>query len=167
VPRGAKVNEVADVSAKVHESRRFTAGDIHPTRTPPQVIIERALVDAAVWSPRPRTACGVLAAGVQQRLTTARRLQEVLECAGHVRHRRLLLSVLADIDGGAQAVSEIDFLRFCSRHGFPKPILQSRADTNDRRRYLDATFIRSDGRPIGVEIDGAALSQRGDPRRRS
>jgi hypothetical protein len=156
VPRGAKVNEVADVSSKVHESRRFTADDIHPTRTPPQVTIERALVDAAVWSPRPRTACGVLAAGVQQRLTTARRLQEVLEGAGRVRHRRLLLSVLADIEGGAQAVSEIDFLRFCRRHGFPKPTLQSRADTKGKRRYLDATFIRSDRRLIGVEIDGAA-----------
>jgi hypothetical protein len=141
---------------KVHESRRFSAQDIHPSRTPPQVGIERALVDTAVWSPPPRTACGVLAAGVQQRLTTAPRLREMLESAGNVRHRKLLLAVLADIEGGAQAVSELDFLRFCRRHGLPRPQLQTRLDTAGRRRYLDATFRRQDGRMIGVEIDGAA-----------
>ena len=157
VPRGAKVNTlVPEVPLRVHESRRFSPGDLHPTRTPPQVTIERALVDAAVWSRRPRTACGILAAGVQQRLTTAPRLREELENAGRVRDRKLLLAVLGDIEGGAQAVSEMDFLRFCRRHGFPRPALQVRADTNGKRRYLDATFTRPDGRLIGVEIDGAA-----------
>ena len=156
VPRGAKTNAVTDVAVKVHESRRFSEADIHPTRSPAQVSVERALVDAAVWSRRPRSACGLLAAGVQQRLATPARLRDALELAGHVRHRRLLLSVLADIEGGAQAVSEIDFLRFCGRHGFPRPALQTRADTGAKRRYLDATFVRQDGRVIGVEIDGAA-----------
>jgi hypothetical protein len=156
VQRGAKVNAVAGLALKVHESRRFEMEDVHPSRTPPQVTIERALVDAAVWSRRPRTACGLLAAGVQQRLTTAMRLREELESAGRVRFRALLLAVLGDIEGGAHAVSEVDFLRFCRRHGLPEPVLQVRADTRGRRRYLDATFTRKDGRLIGVEIDGAA-----------
>ena len=156
VERGAKVNPITELSLKVHESRRFSLEDLHPTRTPPQVRVERGLVDAAVWSPSPRTACGLLAAGIQQRKTTAGRLRDTLEIAGQVRHRRLLLSVLTDIEGGAQAVSELDFLRFCRRNGFPRPELQDRRDRRGRRRYLDATFRRADGRVIAVEIDGAA-----------
>jgi len=155
VRRGAKVNAIDGFPLKVHESRRFTTADVMEGRFPPRVSVERALVDAAAWSASPRTACGLLAAGVQQRLTTAPRLRSVLELAGQVRHRRLLLAVLGDIEGGAQAVSELDFLRFCRRHGFPRPVLQARVDAAGRRRYLDAEFKRPDGRPLGVEIDGA------------
>jgi hypothetical protein len=154
VRRGAKVNPIDEFSIKVHESRRFTAADLIE-RTPRRVSTERALVDGAVWSTHPRTACGLIAAGVQQRLTTASRLRETLAVAGQVRHRRLLYAVLGDIEGGAQAVSELDFLRFCRRHGFPRPTLQVRVDGRGRRRYLDAEFQRHDGRRIGVEIDGA------------
>jgi hypothetical protein len=157
VVRGAKVNAlVPEVPIYVHESRRFSEAHIHRTRTPPQVPIDRALVDAAAWSTSPRTAAGLLAAGVQQRLTTAQRLRDELEKAGSIRHRRLMRAVLVDIEGGAQAVSEVDFLRFCRRHALPKPVLQVRVDTRGKRRYLDATFRRRDGRLIGVEIDGAA-----------
>ncbi|MBV9290948.1 MAG: hypothetical protein JO222_00750 [Frankiales bacterium] len=141
---------------KVHESRRFAAADIHGSKSPPMVTIERALVDAAAWSRSPRTACGLLAARVQQRLTTAERLVEMLSSVGRVRHRKLLARVLVDIAGGAQAVSETDFLRFCARHGLPRPSLQVRHDLNGRRRYLDATFARRDGKAVRVEIDGAA-----------
>jgi hypothetical protein len=156
VPHGTHVPPGLGLDVKVHESRRFSAEDIHPGRAIPTVWVERALVDAAVWSTRPRTGCGILAAGVQQRLTTAPRLREVLQLAGAVRHRRVLAAALADIEGGAQAMSEIDFLRFCRRHGLPRPLLQAvRLDPNGKRRYLDATFRRQDGRLVRVEIDGA------------
>lgn len=155
VQRGAKVNEVPEIPIKVHESRRFSAENIHPARMPPQVRIERALVDAAAWSASTRTACGLLAAGVQQRKTTASRLAEELELAGRVRHSRLMRAVLDDIEGGAHAMSELDFLKFCRRHNLPRPRLQLRFDARGRRRYLDATFTRADGRLVGVEIDGA------------
>jgi hypothetical protein len=156
VPKGHLVPSGLGVDVKVHESRRFTEADLHIGRALRQVRIERALVDAASWSRRPRTACGLLAAGVQQGLTTAERLFVELEMAGAVRHRRLLACALVDIDGGAQAMSEIDFLRFCRRHGLPTPTLQAvRRDHRGRRRYLDATFVRADGRLIRVEIDGA------------
>ena len=156
IQRGAKVNRVPGVHVKVHESRRFTGEDIHESKSPPMVTVERALIDAAAWSRSPRTACGLLAAGVQQRLTTAERLTEMLASVGRVRHRRLLGRVLMDIAGGAQAVSEVDFLRFCARHGMPRPTLQVRRDVNGRRRYLDAVFRRADGQTVRVEIDGAA-----------
>jgi very-short-patch-repair endonuclease len=156
VAKGCAVPGGLSFAVKVHESRRFGPGDLHPGRQLPQVRIERALVDAAAWSRSPRTACGVLAAGVQQRSTTASRLRTELDGAGAVCHRRLLARVLTDIEGGAQAMSEIDFLRFCRRHGLPRPALQVvRRDRQGRRRYLDATFERRDGRLVRVEIDGA------------
>lgn len=156
VPRGTTYPRLRLVEVKVHESRRFTSDDIHPATWPPRVRIERAVVDAAVWSRRPRTACGVMAAAVQQRLTSADRLRDELDRAGAVRHRRLLGSVLADIGGGAHAMSEVDFIRFCERNGLPKPVHQTvRRDSSGRRRYLDATLVGPDGTVVRVEIDGA------------
>ena len=154
VRRGARVTPVPGIPLKVHESRRFDAEDIHLARRPPQVRLERAVIDAAAWSTRPRTACGIVAASVQQRLARVPELSAALDAAGKVRHRRILEAALRDIEGGAHAVSEMDFLRFCRRHRFPRPRLQVRVDGGQRRRYLDAVFIRPDGREIGVEIDG-------------
>jgi hypothetical protein len=156
VPRGTTYPRLELVEVKVHESRRFTVGDIHPVAWPPRVRVERAIVDAAVWSRRPRTACGVMAAAVQQRLTEADRLLDELARAGAVRHRHLLSAALRDISGGAQAVSEIDFGRFCRRNGLPAPVRQVvRRDAEGRRRYLDAVLVGPSGRVVRVEIDGA------------
>jgi len=156
IPRGTTYPRLSLVDVKVHESRRFAAESLHPSVWPPRVRIERALIDAAVWSTRPRSACGILAAGVQQRLTTADRLLDELERAGQVRFKRLLRSALLDIGGGAQAVSEIDFGRFCRRNGLPTPSRQVvRCEPNGRRRYLDATLVGPTGRVVRVEIDGA------------
>jgi hypothetical protein len=156
VPRGCTVPAGLAFPVKVHESRRFTVNDLHSGRALPQVRMERALVDGASWSRSPRTACGLLAAGVQQRATTASRLRSELESAGAIRHRNLLLRALTDIEGGAQAMSELDFLQFCRRNGLPRPRLQVvRLDHLGRRRYLDATFRRADGGLVRVEVDGA------------
>jgi hypothetical protein len=155
VPRGTTYPTVRLVDVKVHESRRFVAEDVHSASWPHRVSIERALVDAACWSRRPRTACGVLAAGVQQRLTTAERLRVELERAGKVKFHRLLMKALVDIAGGAHAVSEIDFVRFCARNGLPKPKHQLvRRDAQGRRRYIDAVVVGPAGE-VKVEIDGA------------
>lgn len=155
VPKGSKPISLDGVEVKVHESRRFSAGDLL-SAWPPRVGIERALVDAAAWTHAVRPACGILAAAVQQRLTVAERLLDALDAAGSVRHRRVLRAAICDIAGGAQAVSEMEFLRFCDRNGLPRPVLQSvRKDRAGRRRYLDATFRRVDGTKVRVEIDGA------------
>ena len=155
VPRGTTYPDLASVAVKVHESRRFTVDDLHASAWPPRVTVERALVDAATWSRKPRVACGLLAAGVQQRLTTTSRLVPELEKAGKVRHHRLLMRALVDIEGGAHAMSEIDFIRFCARNGLPKPRQQAvRRDARGRRRYLDAILVGPAGE-VRVEIDGA------------
>lgn len=154
VPKGSHVR--AFDWLVVHESRRFEpVRDRHPFRQPAMVRAERAVIDAAVWSTRPQLACAIVAAAVRQRITTALRLDVELRAAGQVRHRKLLLAVLADIAGGAEALSEVDFVRLCRRHGLPAPLQQQvRTDPNGRRRYLDAAFACPNGMSLVVEVDG-------------
>jgi hypothetical protein len=154
VQRGAKLLDVPGVPVKVHESRRFTEEDVWVINQPRRVSPARAIVDSAVWTRPPAHAARVLVAGVQQRLVTPNELSEELEKAGHVRHRRMLRLLLNDLEGGAQALSEVEFLRFCRRHRLPRPQMNHRTDTAGRRRYLDAVFTRPDGRIVRAEIDG-------------
>jgi hypothetical protein len=149
VGHGARAHLVAGV--RVHVSRRFSVEDLHPTRTPPMVRIERALIDAASWETTQPRACALLAAGVQQRLTTADRLRLALAAANRAHHHRLLTRVLGDIEGGAQSFAEIDFGRLVRRAGLPPPVRQAfRYDRAGRRRWLDA-----DLGSFSAEIDGA------------
>src|SRR5207344_1710344 len=74
-----------------------------------------ALVLAASTFGHPRPACGILAAGVQQRLVTPEQLRAALALAPRTRHRRFLACAVDDIAQGAQAMSEIDFARLCRR----------------------------------------------------
>ncbi|WP_311836121.1 hypothetical protein [Cellulomonas fimi] len=139
----------------VHESRRHVPTDGVLLRGLPVHPVDRAAVDAAAWSRSSRTAVGLLAAVVQQGLSTADRLGSALELAGKVRHRRLLAHCLADIDGGSQSLAEIDFVRFCRDHDLPEPRRQvRRQDSRGRWRYLDVEWQLADGRTVAVEIDG-------------
>jgi len=153
VPRGVAVPPMK--GAIVHECRR-PLGSRDAVGAPRRTSVERSAIDAGRWSGDPRAACGLLAAVVQQRLSTADRLRRELLAAGRIRHRRLLLTVLGDIEGGAHALSEIDFVVLCRRAGLPPPGQQVvRTDRSGRRRYLDARWQLPDGRTITVEIDGA------------
>jgi hypothetical protein len=135
----------------LHVSRRFGAADIHPGRAMPTVRIERALVDAASWMAPERKACAVLAAGVQQGLTTAARLKPELASATGAHHHRLLTRVLWDIEGGAQSFAEIDVGRCAALAGLAPPVRQAfRYDRAGRKRWLDVDF-----KGFSAEIDGA------------
>lgn len=139
----------------VHESRRHGEQDVRTKDGLRLHGVERSAVDAGAWSRTDRSACGILAATVQQRLTTADRLAGELDGVGQVRRRRLMTSVVADIGGGAQALSEIDFVRFCRRRGLPEPARQVlRLDATGRRRYLDVEWQLPGGGTVAVEIDG-------------
>ena len=156
VARGAKPVLPDGVDVTVHESRRFGATDVHPVRVPPRLQLERSAVDAAAWSTSPRAACGLLAAVVQQRRSTAAKLREELRAAGQVRHVRLLRVVLDDIAGGAHALSEVDLGRICRRYGLLPPERQLvRVDGSGKRRYVDARVSAPHGGSVLVEIDGA------------
>lgn len=161
VRRGARVHPLPWM--RVHISRRFSPTDVHPSRKPRQCQVERAVVDAATWKPNARLACAVLCSAVQQRIVTAGGLREVIEGAGAIAHRRAILAALRDIDGGSDAMSEIDLLRLCRAAGLPKPQQQERRrDSAGRWRYLDARLVRPDGRGLLIEVDGALHL---DPRR--
>ncbi|MHA7135459.1 hypothetical protein [Oerskovia turbata] len=153
VRRGSRPPRLAGVV--IHESRRPAPEDIEQRRGLPVHRVERCAIDAAAWQTSPRTAVGLLAAVVQQRLTTPERLWEQLDRVGKVRFHRLMRSSLADIRGGADALSEIDFGKLCREHGFPEPRRQARRqDARGRWRFLDAEWTLPGGRRLVVEIDG-------------
>jgi hypothetical protein len=139
----------------VHESRRHCEEDVVVRGGMRVHRVERGAVDGGAWSATDRAACGLLAAVVQQGLTTPDRLLSQLETVGHVRRRRLMQRVVQDVAGGSQSLSEIDFVRFCRRRGLPQPEQQAiRVDSRGRRRFLDAKWRLPDGGRLWVEIDG-------------
>jgi hypothetical protein len=155
VPRGARPELPIGVPIKVHESRRLSDEALLPWRLPARTNVERSAIDAAAWTTLPRPACGLLAAVVQQRMSVAPKLRAALREAGAVRHVRLLRSVLDDIEGGADALSEVDLAGICSRYGLVLERQVVRLDRQGRRRYVDARVSAPGGRSVLVEIDGA------------
>jgi len=154
VPAGANVRRLPGIPTRVHYTTQWNPTAIWEHRSVQR--IAPAIVLAASTFPRPRPAIGILAAGVQQRLTRPQDLRAALDAAPRLRHRRALLVALDDIEQGAQALSEIDFARLCRRHGLPGPRRQRvRTDRFGRRRYLDAEWVTAGGHVLVVEVDGA------------
>jgi hypothetical protein len=153
----------AGLSLVVHYSTRMGPEDIHPVLEPRRSRIARSLVDAAVWAPNERLALGMLAAGVQQNRVRIEDLRAVVERSLKLYRRNLIIEGLADIGGGAQALSELDFTRKVVRaYHLPEPERQSaRRDSRGRRRYLDVVWDRW---KIAVEIDGTQHTE--DPLQR-
>jgi hypothetical protein len=148
VAPGSKPTPITGV--RWHRSERFDEFDIEQSSNPPTVRRPRAFVDAASWTRSPRIACALLVASVQQRLVSASMLRREILAAGPIKHRGDLLSVVADIAGGADSLSEIDFIKIARRVGLPPPLQQSiRFDSSGRRRYIDADFGA-----FAVEVDG-------------
>lgn len=149
VPRGGCQPPPID-GVRWRQSRRVTAGDVAPGLGIPTMRRERAIVDAAAWTPKPRVACALLAAAVQQRVVSTAALRRELTVGRGVRHLRILRAILADIEGGADSLAEIDFGVLARKAGLPPPIRQSfRLDAAGRRRYLDVDFGT-----FCVEVDG-------------
>jgi hypothetical protein len=156
VSRGRTVGELPGIDLVVHESRTHAQTHIHPAWQPRRVRMSRAIIQAAIWSNHARSACGILCAAVQQGQASPAQLRVQLDIAGRVRHKRILRATLDDVDGGARALSEIDFGRLCRRYGLNIEARQEvRRDPDGRRRYIDVTLRGRDGRIIRVEVDGA------------
>lgn len=151
-PVGTQNPRVPGLAIRIHRTRRWDSAPrsvaIH--LLPAAVLIAAATFDAA------HPACGILAATVQQRLTTALALSKALLDAPRIRHRAVLTAAIEDIGQGSQALSEIDFFTLCRRYRLPAPERQTvRREPSGRRRYLDATWRRRDGRLVVAEVDGA------------
>ena len=124
----------------------------HPSRTPPTVRVGCAVLHAAAWAPSDRAAEWRVAVAVQQRLVLPSDLRQTLQDLPSLRRRRLIGSVLDDVERGAHAASELDFLRFLRHHGLPAPDRLQQPVRLSGLRYLDAWWERQ---RVAAELDGA------------
>lgn len=126
-------------------------------RNPNQICrIEPAVLLYAGYTRSSRTATGLLAAVVQQRLTTPDLLLEWGARMRPLRRARLFRATLRDIAGGAQSLGELDVGRLCRRFGLPQPRRQvRRPDAEGRARFTDCEWDLPDGRTVVLEVDGA------------
>jgi hypothetical protein len=153
VQRGSRATSMPGV--RIHESRRLRVGDVVRTRGLPRTESARSVLDAAAWQPFPRFACLMIAAAVQQRVTTAARLDEAMRTVGRIRHKAYLRLAIADVATGAESLGEIDLARLCWRFGLVPPTRQSpRRDPSGRWRYLDSEWHLPNGEVVVLEIDG-------------
>ncbi len=138
------------------ETRRDIAELTEPASSPPRMTVESAALLFAAYDRSERTAGGVLAAVVQQGLTTADLLAEQLKEMKPLRRAPLFRLLLDDIRGGAHSMAEIDLGRLCREHGLALPDRQvPRRDRSGRRRYTDAEWHLPGGRKVVLEVDGS------------
>jgi hypothetical protein len=139
-----------------HQTRRPFQRWIEPDAFPPRLRLEHAACLLAERQRGARAAIGLLAAVVQQGLSTTEPLERAAGEIRKLRHGRVLRLALGDIAGGAQSFAEIDVGRLCEESGLMAPTRQSiRLDKEGRRRYLDCEWRFVDGRRIALEVDGA------------
>lgn len=133
-------------------SRRRVDSDTHPSASPPQLRLERAVIEVARQAPRAEAAVDVLISAVQQRRTTATRLLAEL-AADHAHPRRTLITdVLADVEAGVRSQLERRWVQRVERpHGLPRGVLNAAESEGCTRRYRD---VRYDPWGVICELDG-------------
>lgn len=117
----------------------------------PLVPADVAALHAAEWAATARGAEWRIAAVVQRGLATPGRLRERLPTAGLQAREGLVRHVLDDVELGAHARSELDFLDFLREFGLPLPDRLQRPVRRGGLRYLDAWWER---RRVAAEVDG-------------
>jgi very-short-patch-repair endonuclease len=123
---------------------------------PPRARLEPAVLLFAAADRSERTAQGVLAAVVQQQLTTPDLLEEWLDRLRPLRRAALFRRQLAEIRGGAQSLAELDVRRLCREHRLSRPARQvKRRDAEGRLRFTDCEWELPGGRVLVLEVDGA------------
>lgn len=134
---------------RVHRPERWT----RELRSLPVLTAHAATLQAAAWADSDRAAEWRVAAAVQRRITAVPLLRDALLAMPRLKRRRLMAVVLDDVELGAHAGSELQFLRFCRTHHLPRPDeLQVLVRSGTSRHYLDARYRRQ---CVTVEIDGA------------
>jgi hypothetical protein len=126
-----------------------------PSVSRPTCRVEPALLMWAAYDAPPRAAHAVLAAGVQQRLTTPERLLDWIDRLKPLRRAPAFRETLADIAVGAQSGAELDVARMCRGFGLVPPRRQTgRTDHTGRRRWTDCEWDLPDGSLLVLEVDG-------------
>jgi hypothetical protein len=125
---------------------------MHPSRRPPQVRLEHAVLDVAAEARTDEIAIATLANACQSRRTTAARLLSALDERPRLKRRRFLREVLADVASGAHSVLEHRYLTRVERpHGLPTAKRQRAVKTGRSRAYRDVEYARWS---LVVELDG-------------
>jgi hypothetical protein len=102
-----------------------------------------------------RTALGLLAAVVQQQLTTPERLLTEIDRMRPLRWSTRFKTTLGLVTEGSHSLGELRVVRMCMNHGLPIPDRQSpRIDASGRLRYTDAEWRLPSGTVVILEVDG-------------
>lgn len=140
-----------DTEVRVHRVALFDRWS-GPSQNVPLLPGHVCALHAAAWATTDKLAEQRLAMAVQQRLTAVPLLRDALRTMPKLHRRSLILAVLDDIELGAHALSEIEFLRFCRDKGLPLPDeLQVRVRAGGTK-YLDGRWTRQ---RVSLEVDGA------------
>jgi hypothetical protein len=127
-----------------------------PGLTLPVARFEPAVLMWAGYDAPARAAHAVLAAAVQQRLTTPARLLQWIDLLKPLRRAPAFRATLRDIAGGAHSGAELDVSRMCRGFGIRPPDRQSpRRDRAGRRRWTDCEWDLPDGSVLVLEVDGS------------
>jgi hypothetical protein len=122
----------------------------------PVARIEPAVLLWAAYQPSRRAAQGVVAAVVQQRLSTPDRLYAWVDRMRPLRWAKMFRLALLEIAGGAQSLGEIDVRRMCRAVGIVPPHRQRpRRDSAGRLRYTDCEWDLASGDVLVLEVDGS------------
>ena len=154
VPRGRNIRAATTADGVGVEPHRLVMRPEWSTlqRELPTAKSQVAVLQAAAWVDSDREAELRLAMAVQQKVTAVPLVRATLaEMRKHPR-RLLVLDVLDDIELGAHALSELDFLRFCRQHGLPEPDSLQLAVRAGGMRYLDGYYR---AKRLCLEVDGA------------
>lgn len=149
VPHERRIRAVGGVLVR---RRRELEADVRPVGAPPQLRLERAVVEVVRLSVRPEQAVDVLIRAVQNRRTTAARLlDELARDRAHPR-RRLVTDVLSDVRAGVRSQLERAWVHQVERpHGLPRGTLNAAELDGISRRYRD---VRYSAWGVVCELDG-------------
>lgn len=118
----------------------------------PTVHVHAAVLHAAAWATSDQAAEWRLAAVVQQKLSSVLQIRHTLAQMPRLPRRALIRSILDDVELGAHAGSELQFLRFCRAHGLPLPDEMQLRVRAGGTRYVDAHYRRQ---RLSFELDGS------------
>lgn len=122
----------------------------------PTCQLEPAVLMWAGYDAPPRAAHAVLAAAVQQRLTTPGRLLTWIDLLRPLRRAPAFRATLRDIAGGSHSGAELDVMRMCRTFSLRQPDRQRpRVDRAGRRRWTDCEWDLPDGSVMVLEVDGS------------
>jgi hypothetical protein len=158
-------DEIVVLVAKSHNLEKIEGIRFVETRRPIPLMtsakplstwrIEPAALHWAAYTPVTRSAYGLLAACVQQRLTTPYRLDGWITRMRPLRRAKPFRRLLGEIAAGAQSQAEHDVITLCDTFGVPRPYRQTqRTDSAGRIRFTDAEWRLADSRVIVLEVDG-------------